>query len=59
MRPRAHGDVEILGIVVGFLGVDEGRGARVHGDVVVLGVGAVGAGHRCLGLLGDKGEDVL
>lgn len=59
MRPRAHGDVEILGIVVGFLGVDQGRGTGVHGDVVVLGVSAVGAGHRCLGLLGDKWEGVL
>lgn len=24
MRPRAHGDVEILGIVIGFLSVDQG-----------------------------------
>lgn len=58
MRSWAHGDVEILGVVVGFLGVDQGRGTGVHGDVVVLGVGAVGAGHHGLGLLGDKWEDI-
>lgn len=59
MRPRAHGNVEILGVVVGFLSVDQGRGTGVHGDVVVLRVGAVGAGHHCLGLLRYKREEVL
>lgn len=56
MRPRAHRDVEVLGIVVGFLGVDQGGGTGVHGDVVVLGVGAVGAGDHRLGLLGAQAE---
>lgn len=59
MRPRAHGDVEILGVVVGFLSVDQGRGTGVHGDVVVLGVGTVGTGHHSLGLLWDKWEHIV
>lgn len=59
MGPRAHGDVDTLGVITRTLHGQQARGTWIHGHVVVFGVGAVGTAYERFPWLGGKRDTAV